>query len=145
MVHIPGRFSEGIELGGSYETKRFQRIRDSERAEDEGSGRKKTVGGSVRCSRDLRRGDSVFLYDIRPFDGSAVMGCWNCKYFREDTIHQSGYGSVHHYSCKFPVIRKVTYPIGIVEEKGWRGVLEKPLKECKDEEEGKPERWNQIL
>ena len=73
------------------------------------------------------------------------MGCWQCKYFREDTIHQSGYGSVHHYSCKFPVIRKVTYPIGIVEEKGWRGVLEKPLKECKDEEEGKPERWNQIL
>ena len=79
------------------------------------------------------------------FKGEKKIGCQDCKYFREDTIHQSGYGSVHHYSCKFPVIRKVKYPIGIVEEEWSRGVLEKPRKECEDAGPGQPERWNQIL
>ena len=79
------------------------------------------------------------------FKGEKKIGCWDCKYFREDTIHQSGYGSVHHYSCMKPSTYTYKVKGKEVTQPCWTGVLEKPRKECDDAVPGQPERWNQIL
>lgn len=106
---------------------------------------------TATCEVEINEEESIHLcwYCERSKDAivrayqQEKIGCQNCKYFKQDDYHQSGYGSVHHYWCRYPVKRMVKYPIGMVEETWTRGELDKPKSECEDAVFGKPERWIQ--
>lgn len=79
------------------------------------------------------------------FKGEKKIGCQNCKYFRQEDYHQTGYGTRHHYWCMKPSTytykvkgKEVTHPC-------WTGQLEKPKTECDEAVVGMGERWIQHL
>lgn len=65
---------------------------------------------------------------VKMFQGEKKIGCHDCKYFRQEDIHQTGFGTRHFYSCH-----------------KMRATLSNPAKECDQAEIGKGERWIQYL
>lgn len=75
------------------------------------------------------------------------LGCNRCKYFCQETYHQTGFGTRYSYRCCKPYERTVEYfslHKTVTETVLSRG-LDEPKVECDEAEEGKGERWIQFI